>query len=221
MKSLLISSTVLGLLLATPAAHGSLPYTTHSAGPVCNEGTETPPIELTWKQLPGPGSIAKLAAPAVQLSIANNTTTTLRVRVIVAGALDEIRETLEVGEAIVQPKSASILTVDLSRFKRGLGTLRFSGRMVAKGFARPASGGLVSNLVYSPSAYFHKEGSLLVAYRSDALALYYRAGDFANRAERQRRWAAGRGLRLVGIGTLGAGLNLTDNDGGPQEGTQP
>jgi len=166
----------------------------------------------------GAGSISALllSAPAGRIADRRG-----RRKVIVAGALDEVRETLEVGEAIVQPKSASILTVDLSRFKRGLGTLRFSGRMVAKGFARPASGGLVSDLVYSPSAYFHKEGSWLVAYRSDALVQQFRAGDFANRAERQRRWAAGRGLRLGGIGTLGAGLNLTDNDGGPQEGTQP
>ncbi|MEA2560417.1 MAG: hypothetical protein QOH06_1921 [Acidobacteriota bacterium] len=212
---------MLGLFLLTTPAHGTLPYTTHPAGPICNEGTETPPIALTWKQLPEAGSIAKLAATNMQLAVTNNTTVSLRVRVLVAGALDEVRETLEVGEAVVQPKSTSILTVDLSRFKRDLGTLRFSGRMVAKGFARPVSGGIVSDLAYSPYAYIHKEAGRLVAYRSDALARYYRAGDFANRAERQRRWATNRGLRLGGIGTLGTGLNLTDNDGGPREGTQP
>jgi len=219
MKKAYVSAAILGLFLLTPSAHGDLPYTTHPSGPVCNEGTETPPIELTWMQLPEAGSVVKLGSPLVQISIANNTRAGLRVRVILAGALDEVRETLEVGEAVVQPGAKSTLTVDLSRFKRDLGTLRFSGRMVAKGFARPERGGLVSDLAYSPYAYFHKEGGRLVAYRSDALAQLFRAGDFANRAERQRRWAATRGLRLGGIGVLGGGLNLTDDDGGPREGS--
>ncbi len=100
-----------------------MPYTTLPTGPICNEGTETPPIELTWKQLPEAGSIVRLGAPTVQLSIANNTTVSLRVRVLVAGALDEVRETLEIGEAIVQPRLTSTLTVDprrRARLQRGL-----------------------------------------------------------------------------------------------------
>lgn len=221
MKYLRSSAAILYLFVLTPSAHGSLPYTTPSTGPICNEGTGTPPIELTWSQLPEAGSLAKLGTSLVQISIANNTRAALRVRVIVAGALDEVRETLEVGEAVVQGGSKSTLTLDLSRFQRNLGTLRYSGRMVAKGFARPATGGLVSNLAYSPYAYIHRQDGRLWFYRSDVLLNQLRAGDFANRAERTRRWAAAQGLRVGGIGVLGTGLKLTDDDGGPREVTQP
>lgn len=221
MKYLRSSAAILGLFLLTPSAHGSLPYTTPSAGPICNEGTGTPPIELTWSQLPEAGSVVKLSSSLVQITIANNTRAALRVRVIAAGALDEVRETLEVGEAVVQAGSKATLTLDLSRFQRDLGTLRFSGRMVAKGFARPVTGGLVSNLAYSPYAYVHKQDGRLWFYRSDVLLQQFRAGDFANRAERMRRWAAARGIRVVGIGVLGPGLKLSDDDGGPREVTQP
>lgn len=221
MKRLTSSAALLGLFLLTPSAHGSLPYISPSAGPICKEGTETPPIELTWSQLPEAGSVVKLGTSLTQISIANNTRTALRVRVLVAGALDEVRETLEVGEAVVQPGSKSTLTVDLARFQRDLGTLRFSGRMVAKGFARPTSGGLVSDLAYSPYAYVHKQDGRLLIYRGDALHQQFRAGDFGGRAERMRRWAANRGIRLGGVGVLGSGLKLTDDDGGPMEGTQP
>lgn len=207
-------------LLLTASAQGQT-ITGRSIGPVCNEGTGTPPLALAWRELPVESSIASLSAPIVHLSVTNNTTTTLRVRVRVAGALDAVRKTLEAGEVVVKAKSTVVLAVNLAAFQYDLGTLRFSGRLVAKGIARRESGGPVAQLAYSPHAYVHPQGGGLVAYRSGALLQQFGAGDFAGRAPELRRWAAGRGLRLSGIGILGAGLALTDDDGGPQEGTTP
>lgn len=210
---------LLALLLSAPAS-GQL-TSGGAAGPLCNEGTGTPPLGLAWRELPDEGSVASLSAPVVHLSVTNNTRANLRVRVLVAGALDAFRQTLSPGEIVVKARTTSILAVDLSAFQYDLAALRFSGRLVAKGIARPESGGAVAHLAYSPHSFVHPQGGGLAAYRTGALLQQFGAGDFAGRAPELRRWAADRGLRLGGIGSLGAGRPLTDHDGGPQEGTTP
>jgi GH24 family phage-related lysozyme (muramidase) len=139
----------------------------------------------------------------------------------VAGALDEVRETLDAGEIVVKAKSTMTLTVDLSGFEHDLATLRYSGRLVAKAFARLQRAGAVTSIAYSPHAFVHPAGMRLMVYRTDAFVRTFNSGDFAGRAERLRRWATGRGLQVAGVSSLGTGLPLSDDDGGPQEGTRP
>ncbi len=213
LKLAIRAAPALGLLFLAAHASGA-----ESIGPICNEGTETPPLVLRWAELPNAGSVATLAAPVVHLIVTNNTARSFSVRVLVAGALDEVRETLDAGEITVKAHGTMTLPVNLAGFAHGLGSLRFSGRLVAKGFARLQRAGPVTDVAYSPHAFVHPEGTRLKAYRTDALVQSYGAGDFAGRAVPLRRWAAARGLRLAGVGSLGRGLALSDDDGGPQEG---
>src|SRR5262245_19933050 len=126
-------------LLLSASAQGQL--TSGSSGPVCNEGTGTPPLGLAWQELPSEGSVVTLSSPIVHLLVTNNTKTTLRVRVLVGGALDAVRKTLDAGEVVVKGKSTSVVTVNLNGFQYSFGTLQFSGRLVAKGIARRDTAG--------------------------------------------------------------------------------
>jgi hypothetical protein len=182
----------------------------------CIEGTEPPPLELVWHQLPNAGSTVELAGSAATLTVRNNTEVDLDVVVSVGGALDDLRRSFELPALTVAAGSEVDTEVDLAKFETDLAAFELSARVVAKGSVR--SGGEVLDLVYSPHVYFHVADEKVLVYRRGALVERFKAGDPGGRAGRLRKWAARRGLRIAGVGRLGSGLELTDDDGGPQEG---
>ncbi|HBL32182.1 MAG TPA: hypothetical protein DD490_35620, partial [Acidobacteria bacterium] len=147
-----------GLLAFLPAGSAQGQLTAGASGAACNEGTGTPPLGLTWQELPSEASIVNLSVPLVHLAVTNNTKATLRVRVRVGGALDAVRKTIDAGEVVVKAKSTAVVTVNLAAFQYSFTSLQLAGRLVAKGIARRESTGPVAHVAYSPHAYLHPQG---------------------------------------------------------------
>jgi len=184
---------------------------------ICEEGTEDPPLELRWKALPKPDSLTQLPTYELPLILRNKTQQTLFIKVAVAGALDAMREGVDLGTFIAPPLSDVNVDFDLSQFNFNIANLDFSGRLVARATARVTPSGPVEHLAYTPHAFVHTEGGRIHAYRVNSLLKKFGAGDFGDRAVNARHWAKERGVKLVGIGYVARELNVTDDDGGPRE----
>ncbi len=202
-----ITVTIMLTVCATPA---------HSFG-ICQEGTEDPPLELRWKKLPRPNSLTTLPTSQLPLQLRNKTKQTLIVTISVAGALDAIREGVDLGTVIAPPLSNMNVAFDLSQFNFNIANLQYSGRLVARATARIKRKGPVDHLAYTPHAFVHMEKGKIHAYRVKKMLKKFGAGDFGNRAVSMRQWAKKRGIKLAGIGHVARSLQLSDNDGGPRE----
>ncbi len=184
---------------------------------ICQEGTEDPPLELHWKELPETDSLTVLATSQLPLILRNKTTQTLFVTISVAGALDAIRDGVSLGAVIIPPLTEINVAFDLSQFNFNIVNLKFSGRIVARATARKTPEGPVEHLAYTPHAFVHMEEDKIHAYRVKPMLEKFGAGDFGNRVEGFRQWAKKRGIKLVGIGHFARNLQFSDNDGGPME----
>lgn len=191
--------------------------TLSNAFAICQEGTEDPPLELRWKKLPKPDSLVTLPTSQLPLLLRNKTKQTLVVTIQVAGALDAMREGIQLETIMAAPLSDTNVAFDLSQFNANIGNLQFSGRLVARAAARIKRKGPVEYLAYSPHAFVHLEQGKIHAYRIKPLQENYGFGDFGNRATKLRQWAQNRGIKLAGIGHVARNLQLNDNDGGPKE----
>ncbi len=172
-------------------------------------------VELQWIDLPETTSEIVLAGTNTDLRLRNNTSDPLFFTVQVGGALDDHRETLELGEFLVAANSEILLTVDLASFNHDIFQLEFSARLVAKASGRLNSGGLLEKVAYSASAFFHTAQGQISLYSDEVYFDTYDSGDFKGQATAARLAAENMGLKILGIGKLGAGLDLTDDDGGP------
>ena len=208
------SHTLSAITVATLLAACS---TSDNSVSICQEGTEDPPLELRWKELPQADSQTTLTSSQLPLLLRNKTDRTLFVTVSIAGALDAIREGVDLGMVNIPPSSEINVAFDLSEFNFDLSNLQFSGRLVAraKAFIKPE--GPVEYLAYTPHAFVHMDADKIYAYRIEPMLNEFNAGDFGSKVVDMREWAKSRGIKVAGIGYVGRNLQLSDDDGGPRE----
>lgn len=182
---------------------------------LCEEGTEPPPLVLSWDPLPDDDTLAMLPLGAmIPLTVYSELPVTMLVDVEVAAALDKVRRTVSLGTTPLPPFGSATLFLDPAAFGVDLAGLDFSGRLVARATARQTPGGPVERMAYTPHGYLHLDGGEIFFYGRLRMLNQFHAGDYGEIATPEREWARLRGIRLVGVGHAGR-LSLTEDDGGP------
>lgn len=136
-------------------------------------------VDLGWRELGRPGSVAVTAGTTLGLELSNTTDRSLVLHVELSGDDGgQVERSLDLGEIILEAGGRSSVVVDVARLRLAVDAMAYSGQLQVATSVREADGSVGSTAI-SGAVYFHATApGALTFYDETALRDTFRHGDY-------------------------------------------